>query len=82
MRMRNIVSRSLRLIGNSTSAVIARIVLDTWVDHHQVPVPPASDIAVSRPEVRSQLAAEGEPLILTFILCQCFAVHLSDCSTV
>ena len=34
--MRNIILRSLRLIGHSTSATITRIVLDTWVDHHQV----------------------------------------------
>lgn len=80
--MRNIILSSLRLVGNSSSMTIARIVLDTWVDHQQVQRYNQLLILLSADEVCSQLAAEGKSLILTFILCQCFAVHLSDWSTI
>lgn len=33
-------------------------------------------------ELCSQLAAQGNSLISTFISCQCFSVHLSDCSVI
>lgn len=79
--IRNILWRSTRLIGSSSSVTIARIVLDAWASP-KIKIPPASATAVS---TRNSAGSRGKlsySLISTFISCQCSSVHLSNCSTI